>query len=42
MPNYPLFRNDPNLKVLQGDLEYERLLRSLQADWARRRRLVEQ
>ena len=41
MPNYPLFRNDPNLKSLQGDPEYERLLASLQADWTRRRQLVE-
>jgi serine/threonine protein kinase len=40
MPNYPLFRNDPNFKALQGDAEYERLLASLQADWIRRRQLV--
>jgi TolB-like protein len=40
MPNYPLFRNDPNLKTLQGDAEYERLLASLQAVWVRRRQLV--
>ncbi len=41
MPNYPLFRNDPNLKILQGDAEYERLMGSLRADWERRRKLVE-
>jgi tetratricopeptide (TPR) repeat protein len=30
MPNYPLFRNDPNLRSLQGDPEYEALMARLQ------------
>ena len=42
MPNLPLFRNDPNLSSLQGDVEYERLMASLGTDWERRRKLVEQ
>jgi len=29
MPNYPLFRNDPNLQVLQGDPEYEAFMSEL-------------
>jgi eukaryotic-like serine/threonine-protein kinase len=29
MPNYPLFRNDPNLRVLQGDPSYEALMTRL-------------
>jgi serine/threonine-protein kinase len=42
MPNLPLFRNDPNLSSLQGDVEYERLMASLGTEWERRRKLVEQ
>jgi hypothetical protein len=30
MPNYPLFRNDPNLRGLQGDPGYERLMATLE------------
>ena len=30
MPNYPLFRNDPNLRGLQGDAGYERLMTALE------------
>jgi tetratricopeptide (TPR) repeat protein len=29
MPNYPLFRNDPNLRSLRGDVAYEVLLSGL-------------
>jgi len=29
MPNYPLFRSDPNLRSLQGDAAYERLMATL-------------
>jgi serine/threonine protein kinase/tetratricopeptide (TPR) repeat protein len=34
MPNYPLFRNDPNLKSLQGDPGYEALMTRLRAQFA--------
>ena len=40
MPNYPLFRNDPNLKSLQGDPDYESLMRQLETQHAEFRRLV--
>ncbi|HSE49455.1 MAG TPA: protein kinase [Terriglobales bacterium] len=35
MPAYPLFRNDPNFKPLQGDPAYEKLMAELQAQNAR-------
>jgi hypothetical protein len=34
MPNYPLFRNDPNLKSLQGDPGYEALMGLLKQQFA--------
>jgi serine/threonine-protein kinase len=34
MPNYPLFRNDPNLKTLQGDPGYEALMSRLKQQFA--------
>jgi serine/threonine-protein kinase len=40
MPNYPLFRNDPNLKNLQGDPAYEALMSKLEAQHQEYRRLV--
>jgi serine/threonine-protein kinase len=40
MPNYPLFRNDPNLRGLQGDAAYERLLATLERQFAAHARLV--
>jgi hypothetical protein len=40
LPNYPLFRNDPNLKTLQGDPEYESFMTKLEAQYAEYRRLV--
>jgi eukaryotic-like serine/threonine-protein kinase len=33
MPAYPLFRNDPNFKTLQGDAAYEQLMVELKAQW---------
>ena len=40
MPNYPLFRKDPNLRGLQGDAAYERLLATLERQFAAYARLV--
>jgi TolB-like protein/tetratricopeptide (TPR) repeat protein len=40
MPNYPLFRNDPNLRGLQGDAAYERLMATLERQFAANRTLV--
>jgi serine/threonine-protein kinase len=40
MPNYPLFRNDPNLRGLQGDAEYERLMTALERQFVAFRKLV--
>ena len=40
MPNYPLFRNDPNLESLQGDPDYEALMARLQRQHEEFRRLV--
>jgi len=40
MPNYPLFRNDPNLRSLQGDGGYERLMAALERQFVAHRRLV--
>jgi tetratricopeptide (TPR) repeat protein len=40
MPNYPLFRNDPNLKSLQGDQGYEALMKRLEEQHAEFKRLV--
>ncbi|HET9513422.1 MAG TPA: tetratricopeptide repeat protein, partial [Gemmatimonadales bacterium] len=40
LPNYPLFRDDPNLQSLKGNPEYEQLLGRLKTDWERRRLLV--
>jgi serine/threonine-protein kinase len=40
MPNYPLFRNDPNLRGLQGDAEYERLMATLERQFVAYRKLV--
>lgn len=37
MPAYPMFRDDPMLKNLRGDPEYEKLLGELRRDWERRR-----
>ena len=42
MPNYPLFRNDPNLKALQGNPEYERLMADLERQFEANARLVHQ
>jgi serine/threonine-protein kinase len=33
MPNYPLFRGDPNLKALQGDAGYESLMAGLKTQF---------
>jgi serine/threonine-protein kinase len=41
MPNYPLFRNDPNLRSLQGDPGYEALMARLQKQHEGYRRLVQ-
>ena len=41
MPNYPLFRNDPNLRTLQGDPDYEALMSKLEAQYHEYRRLVD-
>ena len=40
MPNYPLFRNDPNLRGLQGDAEYERLMTTLERQFVAYGKLV--
>jgi hypothetical protein len=40
MPNYPLFRNDPYLKGLQGDPAYESFMRSLEQEYQSNLRLV--
>jgi serine/threonine-protein kinase len=40
MPNYPLFRNDPNLRTLQGDPEYEALMAELQRQFEAWGRMV--
>jgi TolB-like protein len=40
LPNYPLFRDDPNLQSLKDNPEYEQLLARLKTDWERRRLLV--
>ena len=39
-PNYPLFRNDPSLKTLQGDSGYETLMAALAQQFESYRRLV--
>jgi tetratricopeptide (TPR) repeat protein len=40
MPNYPLFRNDPNLRTLQGDPAYEALITRLKQQFASYSQLV--
>ena len=40
MPNYPLFRNDPNLRDLQGDARYEAFMSGLQRQFEANGRLV--
>jgi hypothetical protein len=40
MPNYPLFRNDPNLRGLQGDPAYEALMTRLQQQFVAYGQLV--
>ncbi len=40
LPNYPLFRNDPNLRALQGDAEYERLMAALERQFVAYGKLV--
>ncbi|MGH7561837.1 MAG: TPR end-of-group domain-containing protein, partial [Gemmatimonadales bacterium] len=40
MPNYPLFRSDPNLRGLQGDPDYERFMTALERQFEANRRLV--
>jgi len=40
LPNYPLFRNDPNLRGLQGDAGYERLMAALERQFAANGKLV--
>jgi len=40
MPNYPLFRNDPNLRGLQGDPGYERLMATLERQFVAYGKLV--
>ena len=40
MPNYPLFRNDPNLRSLQGDAGYEALMGTLRRQFEANARLV--
>jgi tetratricopeptide (TPR) repeat protein len=40
MPNYPLFRNDPNLRGLQGDAGYERLMTTLERQFVAYGKLV--
>ena len=39
-PNYPLFRNDPNLRSLQGDPGYEGLMAGLEREFQRYGQLV--
>jgi serine/threonine-protein kinase len=41
MPNYPLFRNDPNLRQLQGDSAYEALMTRLKQQFEAYGRLVQ-
>jgi TolB-like protein/Tfp pilus assembly protein PilF len=38
MPCYPMFRDDPLLKNLKGDREYNKLLEEMRPEWERRRR----
>jgi serine/threonine-protein kinase len=40
LPNYPLFRNDPSLKTLQGDSAYEALMAGLKGQFEEWGRLV--
>ena len=40
MPNYPLFRNDPNLQGLRGDPGYERLMEELRRQFEANAKLV--
>ena len=40
MPNYPLFRNDPNMRGLQGDPPYETLMAGLKQQFERYGQLV--
>ncbi len=40
LPNYPLFRNDPNLKSLQGDAAYEEFMRRLKGQYEQYAALV--
>ena len=40
MPNYPLFRNDPNLQGLQQDAGYERLMAALERQFVVNGRLM--
>ncbi len=42
MPNYPLFRHDPNLKTLQGTPEYERFMADLERQFEANAKLVHQ
>ena len=42
MPNYPLFRHDPNLRTLQGNPEYERFMADLERQFEANARLVHQ
>jgi tetratricopeptide (TPR) repeat protein len=42
MPNYPLFRNDPNLRELQGDPGYEGFMAGLKQQFEANGRLVHQ
>lgn len=38
LPNYPLYRDDPHLEPLRGDLGYQRLLADLKREWEDYRR----
>lgn len=40
MPNYPLFRNDPNLRSLQGNAAYEALMTGLKLQFEANGKLV--
>jgi len=40
LPNFPLFRNDPNLASLRGDPGYEALMARLEQQFTEYRRLV--
>ena len=40
LPNYPLFRNDPSLRGLQGDAGYERLMTTLERQFVAYGKLV--